>query len=236
MYSISYTSENRKSRNVVNSWGIMTSNIKKGFMKRMGSNNARKGKKHCICVFDTETTGLAPKNTEATAESVSSGAWDGARLLQLAWAIYEPTTRALIEKRDLYVRPDGFVISEGAQGVHGITMEIATEKGRSIREVLDEFTQSLDKHSVGTLVAHNIGFDVAIIKSELLRMEIPPKDIDKMQQICTMRLAKRKLQLQKWPKLGALHEQLFGETFANAHNAAADVDACARAYFRLEDM
>jgi hypothetical protein len=38
----------------------------------------------------------------------------------------------------------------------------------------------------------------------------------------------------KPPKLIELHEILFGESFVGAHDAAADVRACARCFFELK--
>jgi hypothetical protein len=40
----------------------------------------------------------------------------------------------------------------------------------------------------------------------------------------------------KWPKLDELHTKLFGSAFAGAHSALADVNACARCYFRLREI
>ena len=37
----------------------------------------------------------------------------------------------------------------------------------------------------------------------------------------------------KWPKLTELHVKLFGEAFAEAHNASADVEATARCFLEL---
>ena len=37
----------------------------------------------------------------------------------------------------------------------------------------------------------------------------------------------------KWPKLSELHRKLFGEDFAEAHNAAADIQATERCFREL---
>ena len=37
----------------------------------------------------------------------------------------------------------------------------------------------------------------------------------------------------KWPSLTELHTKLFGEAFAEAHNASADVEATARCFLEL---
>ena len=40
----------------------------------------------------------------------------------------------------------------------------------------------------------------------------------------------------KWPKLSQLHKKLFGSDFDEAHDAEADVAACARCFFALKDQ
>jgi DNA polymerase III subunit epsilon len=40
----------------------------------------------------------------------------------------------------------------------------------------------------------------------------------------------------KWPSLQELHLKLFNEQFKGAHQALADVRACARCYFELKRL
>jgi len=37
----------------------------------------------------------------------------------------------------------------------------------------------------------------------------------------------------KWPKLEELYHKLFNKSFAGAHNALADVEACAECFYEL---
>jgi hypothetical protein len=38
----------------------------------------------------------------------------------------------------------------------------------------------------------------------------------------------------KWPTLAQLHQELFQTTFEDAHDAGADVAACAKCFFELK--
>ena len=40
----------------------------------------------------------------------------------------------------------------------------------------------------------------------------------------------------KWPTLSELHLKLFNKDFSEAHNASADIDACAKCFFKLKKM
>src|SRR5690606_26610148 len=83
------------------------------------------------------------------------------------------------------------------------------------------------------LVAHNMSFDMNVVGAEMIRLGVTsPK---KLEKICTMKTSTSfcGLPRNKWPKLEELHEKLFGEKFEDAHDALADVRACARCFFEL---
>jgi hypothetical protein len=40
----------------------------------------------------------------------------------------------------------------------------------------------------------------------------------------------------KWPKLSELHYALFGKGFVEAHNAAADINATVKCFWRLKEL
>jgi len=40
----------------------------------------------------------------------------------------------------------------------------------------------------------------------------------------------------KWPKLGELHQKLFGFGFEEAHNAAADINATAKCFWEAKRL
>ena len=75
------------------------------------------------------------------------------RLVQLAWIVYD-TEKHIISKRNAIIRPEGYTIPVEAARIHGITTQVALEKGESLQEVLEEFSAEIDKAQV--LVGHNI--------------------------------------------------------------------------------
>lgn len=179
--------------------------------------------------FDTETTGL-PKFYNAPINDLEN--WP--RLVQLAWLMMDENGQEL-SSQNLIIRPEGFEIPEAASRVHGITTERAEKEGVDLSESLQEFSQAVN--NVKVLVAHNISFDEKIMGAELLRKQIESSLFDRV-KICTMHEATDYCQIPgqygyKWPRLTELHEKLFNEGFDNAHDALADVRACAKCFFEL---
>ncbi|MCK5211315.1 3'-5' exonuclease [Candidatus Parcubacteria bacterium] len=185
--------------------------------------------------FDTETTGL-PRNWQAPLEDLDN--WP--RLVQLAWLLTDENGKE-VECSNRIIKPEGFIIPEGAAAVHGISTARAHEEGILLNTALKEFTNAVDEAKI--LVAHNMSFDEKIMGAELLRKKHEHKLFDKP-KICTMHSSTDFCQIQsalrvdngygyKWPKLIELHQKLFDEEFEGAHDALADVKACARCFFEL---
>ena len=179
--------------------------------------------------FDTETADL-PRQWDAPVTDLAN--WP--RIVQLAWVRCDAQGNPEPPQVHL-IRPDGFVISASARQVHGISTEYAAAHGVPLRPVLKQFSQAVERSH--TLVAHNIDFDSRIVGAELLRARMPNVFPNK-QLRCTMKEAVEFCQLPgkwgyKWPSLSELHRRLFGEPFADAHDAAADCLACMRCFFAL---
>jgi DNA polymerase-3 subunit alpha/DNA polymerase-3 subunit epsilon len=184
-------------------------------------------------IFDTETNGL-PKNWSAPITDVDN--WP--RLVQLAWILCDDQGNE-INKQCRIVKPDGFEIPEAVTLVHGITTEIALEKGLPLSDVLTEFCADLRKETDLTLVAHNVSFDRRVLGAELLRSEMHNNFnvfFDGTPKICTMKSSQNfcNLPKKKWPKLEELHQILFNEPFADAHHADTDTACCAKCFFELQ--
>lgn len=183
-------------------------------------------------VFDTETTGL-PQDKQAPITDFDN--WP--RAVQIAWQFHGPDG-TLLEKANHIIRPVGYTIPFNAAKVHGITTERAQREGRDLKEVLEEFQQILSK--ANCLVGHNTEFDTRIMGAEFLRMGMNADIMSaNLVDTCTETTASF-CQLPggrggkfKLPNLGELHNRLFGQSFDNAHNAMADVDATARCFFEL---
>ncbi|NDI97884.1 DNA polymerase III subunit alpha [Flavobacterium sp. LaA7.5] len=183
-------------------------------------------------IFDTETTGL-PKRWDAPVTDTDN--WP--RCIQIAWQLHDEMGR-LIEHQDYIINPDGFNIPYDAERIHGISTELAIEEGISIQEALEKFNTALAKSKF--IVGQNVGFDINIIGSEFHRYGIQsPLASMRVLDTCTETTAEM-LQLPggrggkfKLPTLTELHEYLFGEPFAEAHNATADVEATTRCFLEL---
>ncbi|HMB62841.1 MAG TPA: DNA polymerase III subunit alpha [Eudoraea sp.] len=183
-------------------------------------------------IFDTETTGL-PKRWDAPVTDTDN--WP--RCVQIAWQLHDGMGN-LLEHQDYLIQPDGFNIPYDAEQIHGISTELAEERGKPLEEVLASFNDALGKTKF--IVGQNVGFDVNIIGAEYhrLRLKNPIQELPVL-DTCTEETA---LLCQipggrggkfKLPTLTELHEYLFNLPFAEAHNATADVEATARCFFEL---
>lgn len=180
-------------------------------------------------IFDTETTGL-PHNKTAPVEDLDN--WP--RLVQIAWQLHDHQGK-LLSTGNHIVKPEGFTIPFNAEKVHGISTKHAEEVGEDLAEVLDKFSVDVQKAEV--LVGHNIEFDNKIIGAEYLRKEkenllVDAKNIDTSTETVEFCQLEGGLGGKlKQPKLIELYTKLFGEGFDDAHDAAYDVDATAKAFF-----
>ncbi len=176
-------------------------------------------------IFDTETTGLPPRGVPYT----ETDKWP--RMVQIAWQLHDASGQ-LIEQKSFLVRPEGFNIPYEAQSQHGISTDLALAEGEDLEKVLDEFEKTLEK--TGFVIGHNIGFDIGIVAAEMLRKGRSIEIITNKKTINTASDRTAALMgLSRYPKLGALYRFLFGEDFALAHNATADVEANARVFWEL---
>ncbi|MAY22556.1 MAG: DNA polymerase III subunit alpha [Flavobacteriaceae bacterium] len=183
-------------------------------------------------IFDTETTGL-PKRYNAPVSDTDN--WP--RCVQIAWQLHDEMGN-LISHEDYLVTPDGFDIPYDSERIHGISTELARAEGVPLETVAQKFLEVLSKAKF--VVGQNIDFDINIMGCELYRlgMENPMPEIQVLDtctettaQLCQIpggRGGKFKL-----PTLTELHEFLFNEPFAEAHNATADVEATTRCFLEL---
>ncbi|HLV70232.1 MAG TPA: PHP domain-containing protein, partial [Xanthomarina sp.] len=183
-------------------------------------------------IFDTETTGL-PKRWDAPITDTDN--WP--RAIQIAWQLHDGMGNCL-EHQDYLIQPDGFNIPYDAEKIHGISTELAQEQGAPLVEVLHKFNKALAKTKF--VVGQNVKFDLNIMGAEFVRenmanslQELPVLDTctEHTARLCQIpggRYGKFKL-----PTLTELHEFLFNQPFAEAHNATADVEATTRCFLEL---
>jgi DNA polymerase III subunit epsilon len=182
--------------------------------------------------FDTETTGI-PKNYKAPVTDLEN--WP--RMVQVAWLVVDESG-AEISSAEHILKPNGFTIPLDAAKVHGITTEIAMERGVEVRGVLELIAKDISTAKI--LIAHNMAFDEKILGAEFLRAGFA-NHLDATTRRCTMQSATDFCRLPgpygfKWPTLNELHKKLFRESFRGAHQALVDVRACAKCFFELRKL
>jgi DNA polymerase III epsilon subunit-like protein len=194
-----------------------------------------------VLVFDTETTGLIPKNTKCL------GDWPHIVQLSCIFINLDKLDEMFVD--NFIINPD-ILIPKESSDIHGITNEIAAEKGINIRDALLRFTYFLDEADV--IVAHNLSFDKKIIEKELERLEYPNyfniksyqiyDTMQKGKKLCNIvRMTKRGHSFIKFPKLIELYEYLFQPNadcyeYKNAHNAIFDVLMTFRCYLTMNEI
>lgn len=109
-----------------------------------------------ILGFDTETTGIDPRND---------------RLVTASVIIVDPERTT----KHYWLADPEIEIPAQAAAVHGITTEHAREHGRDSKEVLEEIADLLHNHlsSGYPIVAYNAAYDLTLIECELERHGLP---------------------------------------------------------------
>ena len=122
-------------------------------------------------VFDTETTGLNPR--------------DGDRIIELGAVELEnrfPTGRTFHR----YVNPQGRAVHAEALAVHGLD-DAFLARQPPFADIIHEF---LDFVGDGHLVAHNSAFDMAFLNAELERAALPVFPAERF--VDTLMIARRR--------------------------------------------
>jgi DNA polymerase-3 subunit epsilon len=183
--------------------------------------------------FDTETTGKAefrlPHNHATQPRIVQIG------------AILMDGKHEVRGELNVIIKPNGWTIPPDVAAIHGITQEIADEFGVGhglALQMFDELAAQADVY-----VAHNFSFDDFVLQVATAKEEAFILNLSylKDHSYCTMLATTDICQLPgnygkfKWPKLQEAHQHAFGEPFEGAHDAMADVRACARLYRWLKE-
>ena len=183
-------------------------------------------------IYDTETTGLPlfDKSPDNPGQ---------AHILQLACLLLDESYEEVASFSSL-IKPTGWHIHSAAQAAHGISKEDCEKKGIDIKcalGVFNEFDRLSHSH-----IAHNIKFDAFLVNCENA-LHTAYTRITNKAQICTMlstteicKLPSKRGSGYKWPKLIEVYQYLFHESFDGAHDALADVRACARVFKWLRNQ
>ena len=193
-------------------------------------------------VFDVETNAMVEWGLPADHDNQ-------ARLA--AWGmLFVDDNMNITEGYHGLVKPDGWCMTEEASRVNGLTDERLHAEGKDIRLPMTLMGEAIDFGR--TLVAHNLSFDLKIMRGEFRRLDWgrddrfdskgvplePYKYADRCERsgICTMLRLTAECQIPrndgkrgyKWPKLQEAVQIILGEELRDAHTAAADTIACYR--------
>ena len=150
-------------------------------------------------IFDFETDGIGDFKTQ--------------RAIQLAWIITDDQYN-ILEEKSYYIKG----VKEINTNFHkNITINILDKKGTELRYVMIYFLDRIHKiiNNKGKLIAHNISFDINILKNELKILGFGEIDVSdylyctkkKTVNLCKLPLEGRKYY--KYPRLSELYYHLF---------------------------
>ena len=120
-----------------------------------------------VLVFDTETTGLPKKH--ASKEVTFTNEVDWPHIVQFSYVIFNTQSLVLEKMVDEIINvPNHIEFTPESVKIHGITRAISTAVGQDMDAVLLSFTRDCEMADV--IVAHNIAFDMNMIKAEFYRL------------------------------------------------------------------
>ena len=153
-----------------------------------------------LAVIDTETTGL--------------GAQD--RIVEIAVVVLDATTLETVDEYDTLINPCRDV---GPQHIHGISASMV-EAAPTFAEIAGDLADRLDNH---VLVAHNLPFDVRMVRGEFTRLDA---ELAEGRGVCTLEMSGSRLST-------AVQEH--GIRLDDHHRALADARAAAELLRALRD-
>ncbi len=195
--------------------------------------SARPTANSAVLIFDTETTGIPlfkdpsddPRQPHIV--EIACELWIGGELVDGMHNIVNP----------------GVPIPDEVAEIHGITTEIAIERGIAKADMVQAFMPLVERAEF--IVGHNVSFDVRMMRIDATR--VTGEKWDKpVPTFCTMRSSTNLCQILsasprhakhwKWPTLGEAVQHFFGEELPDAHSAKADCEASRRVFFHLMSL
>ena len=188
-----------------------------------------------ICIYDTETTGLLPKNLQLNANNSNKFP----HTVQLSWILYDTIT---LERRenDFIVKCPVSIPDESTK-IHGITNDISYN-GYDISEALDFFLDDVKNSDL--IVGFNLQYDLSIIEIELFRLNMfdeinmlfSKQIYDVMLKCVNICKISGKYGGYKYPKLSEAYFHFFKKDFQNQHDALGDVIATMDIYKKINKI
>jgi DNA polymerase III subunit epsilon len=173
-------------------------------------------------ILDTETSGFLPAG----------------RAVQVGAIVVDGEFRVKAEANFLLSWGEAYEMHPKALEAHGISREQAQQFGVDPALLLEVLAQMAARAQ--TLVCHNLDFDRKIIENLAARAQ-KPNPLAGLKHYCTMLAMTPVCDIQrkgggtKWPNLQEAHRFVAGFDFDGAHDAMADVRACARVFQWLQE-
>ena len=182
-------------------------------------------------VIDTETSGLFDFSKPAEAEGQP-------RLASLAVILLDENL-VETERKNIFIKPDGWKLTPEVMAVNGLTNEYLVENGIPVSDALSYYSAIIE--SGYAIVAFNAQFDTKVMRGELRRAGKPDM-FETTPNICVMRAAtdivkspKKSGSGYKFPKLSEATSH-FGIKQEYQHSAMGDADAAAHVFRKLKAL
>ena len=185
-----------------------------------------------ILATDTETTGLARKDYMSV---------DNPHIASITGIIYNTDISRVQASFNTMVTPDDWTMPPEAEAVNGLSTEILSTYGISLRSTMETFALLIEP--VDLIIAHNAIFDIRMIASAYYRLGLMDEieTLLSKEVFCTMKESKHIVQAKnikgglKNPKLTEAYEFFFEKQLDNSHSANADTVACLEIYLALQN-
>lgn len=181
-----------------------------------------------VLFLDIETNGL-PSRWGSNYQDLES--YNTARMVEISALLCDKVTLVPADRRTSIIKAVDFGIQNF--DIHGITLERSLEEGLDLSVAVERILPMFQNAKY--VLAHNAGFDMNVLKSELFRhgLSAALKQIESLHTVCTMQLSKPILRLPsrfkadafKNPSLKELYEfATEGKELQGHHSAAMDVE------------
>lgn len=190
---------------------------------------SRMKNKTIICVIDIETDGLPKRKSSHEINGV-----EYPNVVQVAWILMDIEGTIYKKISDLINYP-GIIQTEAFQ-INNIDINLVKRIGKTPSDVYKNLVS--DVKIADYIVAHNVAFDIPIIRSQLSKYFVQDVFHNK-KTICTMKETVNFCRIPsydsqfKFPKLTELYEQLFEYKIEQKHNAESDALLTAKCFKEL---
>lgn len=172
-------------------------------------------------VIDTETNAIPDYKLPADHP-------DQPRLAALGM-LYLDRDLKITSQYNVMIRPDGWQMTPEASSKNGLTDELLAAEGVPVRDALAQFSGAIASDCV--VLAHNVRFDLKIMRGELRRANMPDL-FEQTQNVCLMRSATGTCAIPaargrglKWPSLTEAYTFFYGVAPGGQHTAIGDAYA-----------